>query len=123
VAVVISGGNLDLSVLVSILQRRLARSGRWLRLCLDLRDAPGELAKATALISAAGASVVEVHHQRAFGDLALESVEVEFVLQVRSAGDAAPLLRSLREAGYEAWLPDPAPGAPVRAAAGPGRSP
>jgi threonine dehydratase len=123
VAVVVSGGNLDLSVLASILQRRLARSGRWLRLCLDLRDAPGELAKATALISDAGASIVDIHHQRAFGDLALESVEVEFVLQVRSPEDAGPLLRSLREAGYHAWLPDPLPGAPARSAAGSERTP
>jgi threonine dehydratase len=117
VAVVISGGNLDLAVLAWVLQRRLARSGRWLRLRLDLRDAPGELAKATALISAADASIVEVHHQRAFGPLSLESAEVEFVVQVRGPEDADGLLRALREAGYPAWLPDPAPAAPGRAPA------
>lgn len=83
VGIILSGGNLDLFPLSSIIQRGLVRSGQLVRLHVALDDRPGSLARVSSCISATGASIVEVHHQRSFTRLPLERVDVEFVLRTR----------------------------------------
>jgi threonine dehydratase len=83
VGIVISGGNIDMPVLQSIIARGLVRSGRMTRIRVDLRDVPGTLASATQCIEDSGANIVHVHHHRDFTELPLQVVEVEFILQTR----------------------------------------
>jgi threonine dehydratase len=97
---VISGGNIDLPVLSSIIQRGLVRSGRLVRLTIATRDLPGELAKAATLIGGAGGNIVQVLHQRIFTELPLQTTEIQFVLQTRGPEHVDELTRLLREAGY-----------------------
>ncbi|MEA3277005.1 MAG: threonine ammonia-lyase [Pseudomonadota bacterium] len=100
VGLVISGGNVDLPVLSSIIQRGLVRSGRLARLTLEIRDVPGELAKTADLIGRLGANIVQVLHQRIFTELPLQNTEVQFVLQTRGPSHLKELLATLRKAGY-----------------------
>ena len=83
VGIIISGGNIDMPVLQSIIQRGLVRSSRLTRIRVDLRDVPGTLASATQCIEDSGASIVHIHHHRNFTELPLQIVEVEFILQTR----------------------------------------
>jgi threonine dehydratase len=108
--VVLSGGNIDPLVLSAIIQRGLVRSGRLARLRVDLRDVPSALAEVAARIGAAGANIVEVHHQRAFGTVPLKSAEVELVLETRGREHLREVVAALAEAGYAPRLPDAAPG-------------
>ena len=62
---VLSGGNIDTRLLV-VLTRQLAREGRLSRLRFDIVDRPGQLAAVVAVLSNAGANIVEVSHQRIF---------------------------------------------------------
>jgi len=105
VGLVVSGGNIDMLVLASIIQRGLVRSHRLVRLRVGIPDVPGALTEATALIGAAGANIVEVHHQRAFSQLAIKIAEVEFVVQTLGRDHATALLSALRSAGYGAEAP------------------
>jgi threonine dehydratase len=100
VGVVLSGGNIDPLMLASIIQRGMVRAGRLARICVELRDLPGELARVTACLADAGANIQEVHHQRAFTDLPVQSAEVEFVLQTRGSAHVAEILQALAEAGF-----------------------
>ena len=97
---ILSGGNIDLLVLSSIIQRGLVRTGRLVRLRVELRDFPGALSEVTQCIAGAEANIVEVHHQRAFTDLPLQSAEVEFVVQTRGLSHVRKLLGALKSSRY-----------------------
>jgi threonine dehydratase len=102
VGLVISGGNIDLAILSAIIQRGLVRSGRLARLMVEIRDIPGELAKAAGLIGDTGANIVQVNHQRIFTGTPLQGAELHFVLQTRGPDHLKELVAILRGQGYSA---------------------
>jgi threonine dehydratase len=106
VGVVVCGGNIDLMILSSIIQRGLVRAGRLVRVLVELRDLPGGLAEVTTCLGQAGANILELRHQRAFTSVRPPAVEVEFVIQTRGQDHLAEILRALGEAGHAAQVPD-----------------
>ncbi|MCU0803932.1 MAG: threonine ammonia-lyase [Burkholderiales bacterium] len=104
VGVVLCGGNIDPLVLSEIIQRGLVRSGRLLRLRVELPDLPGALADVTRCLADTNANIEEVHHQRAFTSLPVLSAEVEFVLQARGADHVTEIRDALAQAGYRSEL-------------------
>ncbi len=102
VGLVLCGGNIDPLMLAEIIQRGMVRSGRLSRLTVQIRDTPGALAKITAIIAACNANIAEVHHQRAFTNLPVQSAEVDFVLKTRNADHIAHIVRQLAAAGFAA---------------------
>ena len=104
VGVVLSGGNIDLLILSSIIQRGLVRSGRLVRLFVEVRDVPGALSEVTRLLGQWGANIVEIHHQRTFTTLPIQTIEVEFVLQTRGIHHLKEILRELYQAKYSTRL-------------------
>jgi threonine dehydratase len=100
--VVISGGNIDPLMLAGIIERGMVRSGRLARLVVELRDLPGELARVTACLASTNANIEEVHHQRAFTDLPVQTAEVEFVLQTRGNDHLKEIVNALLAAGFRA---------------------
>ena len=108
VGIVLTGGNIDPLTLAFIMERGLARSGRLARLTVELRDLPGALADITGRLGALGANIEEVHHQRTFTQLPLQSAEVEFVLQTRNHAHVREILMALEVAGFNPRLHDAA---------------
>jgi len=106
VGLVLCGGNIDLLMLAEIIERGLVRTGQLTRLTVEIRDLPGALAKVTACIAGAHANIEEVHHQRKFTRLPLESTEVEFVLQTRNRAHGAEVITALHANGFHARLND-----------------
>lgn len=102
VGLVLGGGNIDPMLLAAIIQRGMVRAGRLARLKVCARDVPGSLARITSVVSAAGANIDEVHHQRAFTLLAAQNVEIQLVVQTRGRDHVASLLKALHDAGFEA---------------------
>lgn len=102
VGLVLCGGNIDPLMLAEIIQRGMVRSGRLSRLKVELRDLPGALARITGVIAEAHANIEEVHHQRAFTNLPVQTAEVEFVLKTRNTDHAHEIVRRLGEAGFTA---------------------
>ena len=102
VGIVLSGGNIDPLMLSVIIERGMVRAGRLTRLAVELRDLPGALATVTACLADASANIEEVHHQRAFTNLPLKTIEVEFVLQTRGREHIEEIIRALRAAGFAA---------------------
>lgn len=100
VGLILSGGNIDLFPLASIIQRGLVRSGQLVRLSVAIEDRPGTLAAVSRRISEADASIVEVQHQRSFTRLPLETVNVELVLRTRGRDHLDEVVQSLREVGF-----------------------
>jgi len=102
VGLVLCGGNIDPLMLAEIIQRGMVRSGRLARIKVELRDLPGALAKITSVIADANANIDEVHHQRTFTNLSVQSAEVEFVLKTRNAAHVDEIVAKLGAAGFTA---------------------
>ena len=102
IGLVLCGGNIDPLLLAAILERGMVRAGRLARIRVAARDTPGVLARITAIVAEAGANIDEVHHQRAFSTLSVQSVEVELVLQTRNRAHVQDVVARLMAAGFEA---------------------
>jgi threonine dehydratase len=100
VVLVLSGGNIDVTMLERIIERGLVKDGRLVRLGVILRDRPGELARLTALIAAERANIVGIEHDRAFSRAALGETEVELTLETSGRAQISALVTRLRAAGY-----------------------
>ncbi|MGH9847580.1 MAG: threonine ammonia-lyase [Blastocatellia bacterium] len=101
VAVIISGGNIDPTLLSKIIGRGLAKDGRLVRVRAHLRDRPGELARICQHAADLGANILEVSHNRAFSDLDVGGVEVDLTLETRGRDHVEQLIGVLREDGIE----------------------
>ena len=101
-ALVLSGGNVDVTTLGAVIDRGLAVEGRAVRLRVDLRDHPGALAKLAGVIGQAGANIVEIYHNRTTGNIEIGRAEVEVVLNTRGAEHVEEILALLESNGYNA---------------------
>ena len=61
---VVSGGNIDVTILSRVINRGLAKSGRICTLIIELADKPGQLLKVCQVIAAQGGNIVSVYHER-----------------------------------------------------------
>jgi len=106
VGLILSGGNIDLFILSSIIHRGLARSGRLVRLRVGIPDVPGALTEVTRLLGTVNANIIEISHQRAFTHLSLRLAEVEFVLQTLGRDHMRQILDIFTNAKYDVSFPD-----------------
>jgi threonine dehydratase len=94
-----SGGNIDARVLTSVLLRALARSGRVIRLHIDVPDRPGALAGIAAIVAREKGNIVDVEHRRDLPGVALKSARLELSVETRDRAHADEILRALAAAG------------------------
>jgi threonine dehydratase len=100
VALVVSGGNIDVNVISRVIERGLVKDGRLVRLRVLLRDRPGTLARLTALVAEARANVLHIEHDRAFSRAPVGETEVELTLETSGREQIDAIKRHLVEAGY-----------------------
>ena len=101
IAVVISGGNLDVNLLSRIIEQGLVRDGRRLRLRVRLPDYPGALERLASVIAKANANIVETLHNRAHYGVSLSETAIDVTMETRGREHVAELLGALRVAGYD----------------------
>ncbi len=102
VGLVLCGGNIDPLTLSDIIERGMVRTGRLTRLHVQMRDLPGSLASVTRVLGEVNANIEEVHHQRAFTTLPVQSADVEFVIETRDRDHIREIIGALEKAGYKA---------------------
>jgi threonine dehydratase len=100
VAVVLSGGNIDATTLISVLRHGLTEAGRFLAIRLLIPDRPGELRNILDLIAEGRGNVVSVDHHREGRTTTALQTEIELVASTRDEEHCQELLASLRVAGY-----------------------
>jgi threonine dehydratase len=83
VAVVVSGGNIDVNVMAQVIECGLVDSGRRVKFQVLLNDRPGSLSELMKTVSSAQANVVAVHHERTLGPSSLGFARVLLTLDVR----------------------------------------
>ena len=96
---IVSGGNIDVNLVERIIDRGLVADGRLARLCVTVRDRPGNLAHLTRLVAEEGANVLEVAHSRAFADIGVRDVEIVMHLETRGREHVAAVIARLERDG------------------------
>jgi threonine dehydratase len=99
---VLSGGNIDATLLIQVMRHGLAGAGRYLVLKTRVPDRPGELAKLLTLLGRARVNVVEVEHQRETADLPVGDTGVELTLLTRDSAHCDEILANIARWGYPA---------------------
>jgi threonine dehydratase len=99
---ILSGGNVDAGLLLSIARRHETVEGRRLVVLSRVPDRPGALVGLLRLVADAGGNVVDVGHMREGVDLHVRESAVELVLETRGREHAERVLKAMRAAGYPA---------------------
>jgi threonine dehydratase len=98
IGVPITGGNIDARILSDVLLRTLLRSGRLLRLHLQIPDRPGVLADIAGKIGDRGGNIIEVSHQRLHAVSSVQAAELEVMVEARDPTHAASITEALEQA-------------------------
>ncbi len=96
----LSGGNIDATLLIQVMRHGLTLAGRYLVVRTRLADRPGELIKLLALFAEEHANVVSVEHHREGMDIPVTETEVEATLLTRNQEHCAEILAAMRSRGY-----------------------
>lgn len=98
--VLVSGGNIDVTLLAKIIERGLVKDGRLLRMRVYLQDRPGALHSLTQILSRERANIVETIHNRAYYGVSLGETVIDVTLETRGAAHITAISHALREAGF-----------------------
>ncbi len=100
VGIVLSGGNIDPSLLANVITRARLSAGMVACIRVMIADRPGSLSAVSALIAEAGANVVDLAHRRLFSDVSSRDAALDFMLELRERGDATFIADRLNDAGF-----------------------
>jgi len=100
-AVIVGGGNIDVTLLSRIIERGLVQDGRLIRLRIHLLDRPGALADLTQIIAAHRANIVDTLHNRAYYGVNLGDTVIDITMETRGREQVEELLAALTAAGYK----------------------
>ena len=98
--VLVSGGNIDVTLLAKIIERGLVKDGRLLRIRVHLQDRPGALLALTQILARERANIVETIHNRAYYGVSLGETVIDVTLETRGATHIAAISHALREAAF-----------------------
>ncbi len=96
----VSGGNIDVNILSRVITRGLVMSGRTANLMIALEDKPGQLLRVSDIVSACGANIVAVHHDRGDTNMAITSCFLRLGLETRDAAQIEQIKERLQEEGF-----------------------
>ena len=96
----LSGGNIDVKTIATVVERGLLAAGRYLKLKIELDDMPGSLAALTADISSVKANIFLINHDRRSKSLPLGKTEVSLELETRGYEHIREVIEYLERKGY-----------------------
>jgi len=100
IAVLVCGGNMDVTLLSRIIERGLVKDGRLVRLRVHLPDYPGALHRLTGILADHRANIVETSYDRAYYGVNLGETAIDITMETRGPDQIAELLYALVAAGY-----------------------
>jgi threonine dehydratase len=101
---VISGGNIDVNLIDRIIAQGLAKTGRIIRIAVNLRDVPGSLANLSRIIAISGANILHIHHDRISKGIPIGTSKVILELETIGVDHIGEILGKLRKENYPVEL-------------------
>lgn len=101
VVCLLSGGNIDVTILSRVIKRGLLMSGRTAQLMIELVDKPGQLKNVSRIIADMGGNVISVHHERANEGSDVNGCYLRIVLETRNFEHIADIKKALIDFGFK----------------------
>ncbi len=101
VGVVLSGGNIDVTMLSLIIEKGLVKSSRKMKLSVIMIDKPGSLMHFTELLTKVGANIVQIGYDRTSTDLKFGDAVVSVAIETKGEEHQEEIREILRESGFE----------------------
>lgn len=100
VACIVSGGNIDVTILSRVVSRGLLKSGRLIELNLETMDKPGQLERVSHIVAQNGANLLSIHHDRDRINMPINTCVVSMQLETKDTEQIASIRRDLTKAGF-----------------------
>src|SRR5699024_8526359 len=100
VCCLVSGGNIDVTILSRVIKRGLLKSGRTFSMTIELLDKPGQLKGVSETIAEQGGNIISVHHERASEGSDINGCYLRLVLETRNFDHIEAIKNALIERGY-----------------------
>ena len=97
----LSGGNIDVTILSRVIKRGLLMSGRTYQFTVELMDKPGQLKDVSRIIADMGGNVISVHHERASEGSDVNGCYLRIVLETRNFAHIEEIRKALTDAGFK----------------------
>lgn len=97
----VSGGNIDVSILSRVIERGLMKSGRQSSLLIELVDKPGQLKNVARIIADCGGNVISVHHERNEDIEAVTGCYLRVVMETRNYDHVMQITNALKDEGFK----------------------
>ncbi|MBO5091245.1 MAG: threonine ammonia-lyase [Clostridia bacterium] len=97
----LSGGNIDVTILSRVIKRGLLMSGRTAQLMIELADKPGQLKNVSRIIADLGGNVISVHHERANEGSDVTGCYLRIVLETRNYDHIKEIKKGLTDFGFK----------------------
>lgn len=101
VACLVSGGNIDVTILSKVIQRGLLTAGRVSDLTIELLDKPGQLKEIATIVSDLGANVVHVNHNHGGENTNINDCYLSLALETRNHQHIEEIRTAISNAGYK----------------------
>ncbi len=98
---VLSGGNIDVTILSRVIKRGLLMSGRSCQLMIELMDKPGQLKNVSRIIADLGGNVTSVHHERANEGSDVNGCYLRIILETRNYAHIEEIKKALKDYGFK----------------------
>jgi threonine dehydratase len=102
VALIISGGNIDMNLISRIIEKGLIQDGRVIRLAVVVPDRPGYLAALAQCIAKEEGNILQIEHTRGFGEISIGETEIELILETTGHDHGRRIHRALEQQGFHA---------------------
>ncbi len=100
VVCLLSGGNIDVTILSRVIKRGLLMTGRNSTLNIELLDKPGQLMDVSRIIAELGGNVISIHHERANEGSAVNGCYLRIVLETRNYEHIQEIKKALKDNGF-----------------------
>ncbi len=104
VALIVSGGNIDVNLVSRIIEKGLIQDGRLTRLSVVIPDRPGYLARLAQRVAEEGANILDISHARGFGEIGVGETEVELTIETTGWEQIHRITEGLGRDGFRTSL-------------------
>lgn len=98
---IVSGGNIDVTILNRVINRGLAKSGRTCTFTVELEDKPGQLVGVSQIVASMGGNVISVHHERNDDSARVTACQLRIKVETRNEQHIEEIRKALTNQGFK----------------------